>query len=111
MKLLTNIRNWFDNKLADTIFSRIIDKWQTLHPSSYLGVLAVSAIVHIFSTEALQQHAILCETAELCIKGVEYYLIVAGYFASLVSGFLSGSITFTQLRDKITDRPTRDTED
>lgn len=107
MKIFKNIKNWVDNKFMDTVIGRVIDKWQSMHPSSYLAVLSVSAVIHVVSGQMLEQHAAMC-AVDVCIQGLDYYAALVGFWASLVSGFLSGSISFSQLRDRLKDQPKKD---
>lgn len=102
MKIFKNLRDWIDSKIIDTILGKAIERWQTLHPASYLAVLAISGTLIAISDQVLEQHAILC-AQDLCIQGIEYYTALVTYYASLIVAFLSGTMSFSELREKLKD--------
>ena len=101
---MNKIKDWFTGLFANNIIGNLIERWQTLHPASYFIVIALATVSITFSHEALEQHAILCETTEFCIQGIEYWLAIIGFYGGIVVAVLTGQMTFTEAKKAIKDK-------
>lgn len=100
MKILKNLGNWINDKLADTIVARLINWWQTQHPASFIAVSAVMVIIHDTAATTLEQARTLCASAEICMPTTEEHIYMVVYWCSLIIAVLSGSQPISSLRKK-----------
>lgn len=105
---MNRIKDWFTGLFANNIIGNLIERWQTLHPASYFVIIGLAAVSITFSHEALEQHAILCDTAEVCIKGLDYWLSTIGFYGGIVVAVLTGQMKFSEAKKAIEERNKED---
>ena len=99
MKFLGNIKNWFSWKLGDTIFVRILNWFQTRHPSIYLIMLAIAGGLFEIAERWLSALKEACELHQVCNNEMEVTVAIIIQYMAIAIGVLSGTSPLSSIKD------------
>jgi hypothetical protein len=101
MSIFSNIKDFVSWKLIDKLFPRLLDLLQSMSPKAFGAIVIICGTVHVWATHALEQAQILCATQDLCLDSVERVSLQAAYWASLITGLMTGTTKLSAARDAL----------
>jgi hypothetical protein len=104
MKIFSNLKDWFNLKLLDSVAGRLLDYLQNRYPHQYVVIISICTTLVAISGNALASLEYACENVFWCWDTGEAVIYSAIFYISLAVGFLTGEKKASDVIKEIDER-------